>query len=137
MSASAYGPIWATIVDDYLTGKTLKAMLVEAAYVFDRDHDFRNDITDEVTGTGYTSGGVDLTGVTVAYDTGTGRVKIDADDADFGILTATGIAGIVVYVDVGTSATDPVISYHSFTAQDPTSQPFTYAWSVDGVGYLP
>jgi hypothetical protein len=134
--SSAYGPFWTTVVTSYLSGKTLKAMLVTPDYAFDKDHEFRSEVTDEVTGFGYTAGGITLTGVTAVWSSGLGRVVIDANDADFGTITITSIGGIVVYVALGSAATDRIISYHSFAPQNPSLAPFAYAWSVDGVGRL-
>lgn len=38
---------------------TIKAMLCAAGYTPDLDaHDYKNDVTNEVTGTGYTAGGL-------------------------------------------------------------------------------
>jgi hypothetical protein len=112
---------------------TFKAMLVGSGYTYDADHDFRDDVTGEVTGTGYTAGGVSLTGLTTTYDAATNRVKLDAADASFGTVTLTGITGLVVYVSKGSAATDLLVSFHSFAAQAPSGVPFTYAWGTDGI----
>jgi hypothetical protein len=136
MSASAFGPFWASALTSYLTGKTVKAMLVGSGYTFNKDHDFRDDVTSEVSGTGYTSGGIALTSVSVTYDTVTDRILLEADDADFGTIDTGPVAAIIAYVAIGSSATDLLISYHSFTPQTPDAQPFKYQWSTSGVGYL-
>lgn len=51
---------------DLDAGLTVKAMLLTASYTPAQAHDFRADLTNEVTGTGYTAGG---TTVTVAVTT--------------------------------------------------------------------
>jgi hypothetical protein len=135
MSGSTYGPFWTTVVTAYLSGKTLKAMLVTPDYVFDKDHAFRSEVTDEVSGTGYSTGGVTLSSVSAVWDSSAARVKIDANDADFGTVALTNVGGVVAYVSLGSAGTDRIISYYSFVAQDPFG-PFKYAWSADGVGYL-
>lgn len=115
----------------------LKAMLCTPSYVADLDaHQFRSDVTDEVTGTGYITGGVTLTGVSLTQDTGLNRLKIDADDANFGELTVPDIGQIIIYVDTGSAATDILVSRHSFTPRSPTGGVFTYTWNLDGIGYL-
>ena len=51
------------------TSDTFKVMLTTSSYTEDKDaHDFRNDVTNEVTGTGYTAGGNTAT-VSVTLDT--------------------------------------------------------------------
>lgn len=135
MAANAHGPTITDMVGDYLAGQTVKAMLV-AGYTPDPDHDFRDDVTGEVVGTGYTAGGITLANVTVTYDATNNRVKIDADDAAFGTVTLSGVTGIVVYLSTGSAATDRILSTHTFAAQSPAGVPFTYAWHADGIATL-
>lgn len=132
MAATAAGPTIADMVSSYFSGKTVKAMLVGSGWTFDKDaHDFRADVTAEVTGTGYTAGGITLTGVAVAQDTANDRVEIAADNADFGMLTVTGITQIVTYFSTGSAATDRILSVHTFASQSPSGVNFTYAWNDD------
>lgn len=132
MAASTSGPTITDMVSDYFTGVTLKAMLVGAGYTFDKHtHDFRADVTSEVTGTGYTAGGITLTGVAVAQDTANSRAEISAANADFGTLTVTGITQIVVYISTGSAATDRIVSVHTHAAQSPSGVNYTYAWNDD------
>jgi 3D (Asp-Asp-Asp) domain-containing protein len=138
MAAQASGLFLRDMLSTYIGGKTLKAMLVGSGYTFDPGtHEFRSSVTSEVAGTGYTAGGVALTGVTVlALDTANNRVQLDAADADFGTVTLTGVTGLVVYVDTGSAATDRIVGVHTFAAQAPNGVPFTYAWNAAGIGYL-
>lgn len=115
----------------------LKAMLCTSSYTANYDtHEFRSDVTNEVTGTGYTSGGVALTAESITLDTTNDRLKIDADDVDFGTLTVTGITQMVVYVDTGSAATDILVSCHTFTSQSPSGVNFTCTVHADGLGYI-
>lgn len=136
MSGSTYGPFWTDVVSDYLGGHTVKAMLVTPDYVFDKDHQFRSQVTDEVEGTDYDEGGIALTGISVVWQPDAERVMIDANDANFGAIAVGNIGGLVVYVAFGSAGTDRIMSYHSFEPQYPVG-PFKYSWSADGVGYLP
>ena len=138
MPSQASGLFLRDMLSTYMSGKTVKAMLVGSGYTFDPDtHEFRSSVTSEVSGTGYTAGGITLSGVTVlALDTANNRVKLDANDADFGVVDLTGVTQIVVYVSTGSAATDRIIGVHTFTAQAPSGVNFTYAWNVDGIGYV-
>ena len=70
---------------------TVKCMLVSSSYTFSQTHDFRDDITNEVTGTGYTAAGA-ASAVTVTTEGGSNRTKIALGavvwDATGGTLTA-------------------------------------------------
>lgn len=116
----------------------LKAMLTTPSYTANLDtHQYRSQVTNEVTGTGYTTGGVALTGVALSQDTLLKRLKIVANTADFGVLTVPNIGQVVVYIDTGSSATDVLVSRHSFAARSPVAGTFTYVWSAtDGIGYF-
>lgn len=132
MAATAAGGFIEDAMDTYLTGKTVKAMLCGAGYTFDKHtHVFRSSVTSEVSGTGYTAGGITLTGVDTQRDTANSRVEVVADPADFGTVTLTGITQVVNYIDTGNAATDRIIGVHTFAAQAPNGVPFTYAWNDD------
>lgn len=116
----------------YLSGKTVKAMLVGSGYTFDKDaHDFRDDVTSEVSGPGYTAGGITLTGVAAQLDAANHRVEVVADNANFGTVTLSGVTQIVTYFSTGSAATDRIISVHTFSSQSPAGIPFVYAWNDD------
>ena len=132
MAAASSGLTVQNIISSYLAGKTVKALLTNGTYVFDKHtHTFRSSVTGEVTGMGYVAGGITLSGVTTQQDVANSRVEIVADDANFGTLTVSGIAQIVVYIDNGSAATDRIIGAHSFTAESPAGENFTYAWYDD------
>ena len=79
MASGMYGPGLRNSLTgaiDYDTD-TFKVMALLAAYTEDFDaHDFRNDLTNEATGTGYTAGGNTVTVTVAAYDTTNNRVDI-------------------------------------------------------------
>lgn len=54
-----------------LEAETHNELLVQDGYTHDYDlHDFRDDITNEVSGTNYTAGGVDVTTTEITLATG-------------------------------------------------------------------
>lgn len=110
---------------------TLKVMLVTSSYTPDAAHDFRNDVTNEVTGTGYTTGGAALTSPTLTL-VGDDYV-FDAADVTWPSSTITA-RGAVLYKDVGTAATDPLIAYFDFGGNiTSTAGTFTLAWNASGI----
>jgi hypothetical protein len=115
-------------------GDTIKAMLTTGAYVPAQDtHEFRSAVTNEVTGTGYTAGGVALTGKTVTYDAATNTLTLDADDPAWANSTITA-RYLVFYKDTGVATTSPLISYVDFGADvSSTNAAFTYQLPASGL----
>ena len=66
----------ATGAIDYDTD-TFKVMLVTSSYTPDKDaHEFFDDVTNEVSGTGYTAGGETVTG-TLTLDTANDKLTLE------------------------------------------------------------
>jgi hypothetical protein len=81
----------------------IKCALTTSAYTPAQDtHDFFNDVTNEVTGTGYTAGGTTLANCTVGYTAGTNVLKFDADDAVWTTSTITARYAVVYDSSPGT-----------------------------------
>ncbi len=130
---SVYGKFAYKAINDVLTGATLKAMLLQSEYVFAHTHEFRSSLTaNEVSGAGYTAGGVTLATVTVTLNTTTGRVVVLCDEIDYGAIDVLDCAGIAYYIDTGSSATDRVIGHDFWATQNIFStQPFSYLPNAD------
>ena len=92
------------------SGNNVKLALVSAAYARDiRLHQDFADITNELSGTGYTAGGEALTNQTVTQDNVDDEGVFDADDITFiGFDAGTAAAGIY-YADSGVAATSLLI----------------------------
>lgn len=105
-----------------VSADTFKAMLVTGSYAFDQDaHDFKDDITNEVTGTGYTAGGATLTSVTFTYNASTNTFSFDAADVAWASSTITA-RGCVIYDSTpGTDATRPLLIFIDFGADVATT----------------
>ena len=101
---------------------SFKVMLATSAYTPDFDlHDFRNDVTNEVTGTGYTAGGASVTVTVNAVDTANNRLDITLGGASWGGSTITA-RGAVYYKSRGGAATaDEIIAYIDFGADVSTT----------------
>lgn len=125
-----YGSWLSDAIDDHLSGETIKAMLVDDTYVFDPDATTA-PTGDEVSGTGYTAGGVDVTSdVAVSYDSTNNRVMLDVTaDVNFGDITVTGIGGIVFYIDGG----KPLAADMFGSTDWPGGDDFVYTPSASGI----
>jgi hypothetical protein len=91
---------------------TFKLMLTTSAYTPNQDtHDFRDDVTNEVTGTGYTAGGVTLTGVTVSYDAATNQVRISWNDPTWPNSTISARGAVIYKSRGGAASADELLAY--------------------------
>lgn len=87
--------------------ETHKGLLVLDAYTPDFTvHDFRDDVTNEATGTGYTAGGVTLTATEITLSGGT--LTFDMADPSWASSTIANAMALVHYFNVGSAATDPL-----------------------------
>jgi hypothetical protein len=113
---------------------TIKVALTTSSWVPDQDtHDFFNDVTNEITGTGYSAGGVTLTCSAPTYDTASNEVRMDAADASWSSASFTARYA-VVYKSTGTASTSPLICYVDFGADQTVSAgTFTITWDATGV----
>lgn len=115
---------------------TIKVALVSAAYTPNQDsHDYWDDVeANEVTGTGYTAGGLTLTGKTSTYDGANNVTVLDAADAVWSASTITARYA-VIYDDSGaTDAQKALIGYVDFGSdQSSTNGNFTVTWDATGI----
>jgi hypothetical protein len=93
---------------------TFKAMLVTSSYTPNKDtHDKRDDVTNEVTGTGYTAGGV-TTACTVTKDTANDRVTLQFAAVSWATSTITARALVIYKSRGGASSADELVAYNDF-----------------------
>lgn len=109
---------------------TVKIALLTSSYTPDQDaHDYFNDLTNEVTGTGYTAGGATLSNKGASYNSGTNTWTFTADPAVWSGSTITARYA-VVYVSTGSGSTSPLICYIDFGADvSSTGAAFTITFS--------
>lgn len=110
---------------------SLKVLLVTSAPT--RTWLTRNQITNEVTGTGYTAGGIAQAFTLEALDTTNHRQAITLTNISSGWTgaTFTGVVGAVVYVNTGTSSTDTLLTYVEFSSvTQPTAGTFSITYSA-------
>ncbi len=113
---------------------TIKVALVTSTYTPDQDaHDFFDDVTNEVSGTGYTAGGASLANKAVTADNTDNEGVFDADDVSWSTSTITA-RGAVLYKSTGTASTSALIAYLDFgTDKTSTAGTFTIAWNAEGI----
>jgi hypothetical protein len=101
---------------------TIKVMLCTSSYTPDQDaHQYKSDVTNEVTGTGYTAGGATAANPTITYTGATNTFKIDADDVSWASSTITARYAVVYDSSPATEATRPLLCYIDFGADVSTS----------------
>lgn len=111
---------------------TVKVMLTTSSYTPNQDtHDFVDDVTNEVSGTGYTAGGATLGTKNVTQTANV--VAFDAADTVWSSSSITARRA-VIYVDTGTPATSALICWIDF-GEDETSDSgdFTIQWNASGI----
>ena len=121
-------------------------MLVNATYqglstATRRAHDFRDDADqDEITATGYTAGGVQLTSVSIVSD-GTNGYKITCSNPAWASFTGSAYGAVLfkrVGADMSTPADDPLIAFWDFvTVQSASNGTFTLTVPAGGLLSLP
>lgn len=112
--------IYNSFLDDVAKGKidmstvTVKAMLVTSTYTENKDtHTTRADITNEITGTGYTAGGATAT-CTVTKDTTNDRIDISLGGATLASSTLTARKAVYYVSRGGAASADNIIACNDF-----------------------
>lgn len=117
---------------DWLTN-TIKVALTASTYTPNQDtHDFFDDVTNEITGTGYTAGGATLGTKTLASTNNV--VKFDAADTVWTTSTISNARRAVIYKDSGASTSSPLLAWVDFeTNVSSSGDDFTITWDTNGV----
>ena len=100
---------------------SFKVMLVTASYSADKDaHLKRSSVTNEITGTGYTAGGVSAA-VTVTKDTANDKVTIQFAAVSWPSSTITARGAVYYKARGGASSADELVAYNDFGSNITTS----------------
>ena len=110
-----------------------RVLMVTDTYTPDFNaHDFYADITNEVTGTGYTAGGELLTTTEITLSGGV--LTFDAADVAWTTSTIANAMAAVLKTTVSGSATDQLILLSDFvTPASSSGGTFTIQWSASGI----
>jgi len=96
-----------------ISDDTFKVALVTSSYSPDKDtHEHFDDVTNEVSGTGYTAGGETVTG-TLTLSTANDRLTLEFASTSWTSATITA-RGAVYYSSTGTASTSTLIAFNDF-----------------------
>lgn len=138
VSAKVYGSFLMKALNKEIDWDTdaFKIMLCTSSYTPDQDvHDYKNDITNEVSGTGYTATGAALASVTIGYTAGTNVIKLDAADVSWATSSITARYAVIYCSTPATDATRPLVCYIDFGA-DFTSSGGSFDIVFDAAGII-
>ena len=110
-------------------------MLLDSSHSQDiDDYEFIDDVSaNEVSGTGYTSGGAALASKAVTVDDTDDEGVFDAADTTWSTSTITARYA-VLYKDTGTPSTSPIICIIDFGSDKSSSAGnFTISWNAEGI----
>lgn len=108
---------------------TFKMLLVTSTYSASKSHAKRSDITNEVSGTGYTSGGNACAVSVAAVDNVNNDVEISFTVTSWTSATITARAGVIYKSRGGASSADELVGYVDF-GSDISSTNGTFAVTV-------
>lgn len=112
----------------------VKVLMATDSYTPDFNADnFRDDVTNEVTGTGYTAGGVVITSTELTVATGV--LTYDAADASWSSSTiSNAMAAVGYFARGGASSADELVFLSDFvTAASTTNGTFLVQWNASGI----
>lgn len=114
---------------------TIKIMLVTSAYTPNIDtHAKRSDVTNEVSGAGYTAGGVALANKTVTMNITSDKGVFTADNVVISTATITARGAVLYKSRGGASSADELIAYLDFGADiTSTAGNFNITFDVNGI----
>lgn len=134
---------WRDIVSDPTRAAaiagTLKCALVTGTYSVDQNlHDFFDDITNEVAGTGYTAGGNACATPTWSGPSGAGVMTFDAADPAAWAQNGAGFTNArraIFYYDTGVAGTSRLVGYSNDFGADVgnVAVDFTVAFNAAGI----
>ena len=113
MASLIYNKFLDYLAKNDVSDDTFKVALVTSTYTPDKDsHEHFDDITNEVSGTGYSAGGETVTG-TLTLDTANDKLTLEFASTSWTSATITARAA-VYYSSTGTASTSTLIAYNDF-----------------------
>jgi hypothetical protein len=123
------------LTDVNFLADTIKASFHTVSYVPSKSSDeFFSSVTNEVAGTGYTAGGITLTGKTASVSGGVVSLSC-ASPIQWTFATISG--QIVVFrKDTGTAGTSPVLWWYDAGALTSSTSPSSLIVNIDPTGLI-
>lgn len=121
------------------TTDTIKAALLKSTWTPNIDTPvFFGDVNaSESSGTGYTAGGVTLSGIAITQDNTNDRAVLDANDISIASTTISDYRYVAIYKSTGNNATSPLIGYIDLLGTKSTNGDTAYIqFNALGVFYL-
>jgi len=117
-----------------LASDTIKAALLDSSHTFDADNvGWASVSANEISGTGYTTGGETLTSTTTSQDDTDDEGVFDAADVSWDSATFSA-SHAVLYDDTTTSPADALICSIDFGgSQSVAGGTFTIQWATEGI----
>ena len=113
MASLIYNKFLDYLADNDISDDTFKVALVTSSYTPDKDtHEHFDDVTNEVSGTGYSAGGNTVAG-TLTLSTANDRLTLEFASTSWTSATITA-RGAVYYSSTGTASTSTLIAYNDF-----------------------
>jgi hypothetical protein len=113
---------------------TFRVLLTTSAYSENKDtHLKRSDVTNEVSGTGYTAGGV-VTSITVTKDTVNDRLDITLGAVSWPTSTITARKAVYYKARGGAATADELVAVNDF-GSDVTSTGATFSLALSTVRF--
>jgi hypothetical protein len=128
---------------------TLKVVLVDSGYTFDKDHDFISSGAgtvggEELSGTGYTAGfggagRKTIANTTVSFDDTNNRAELDGDNVVWTAINAGTAKAAIIVKEVTSDADSILIAYIDTVSSGPTfpvatnGGDLTIAWDAEGI----
>lgn len=122
------------VIDWSAAGDTLKVMLVTATYTPSTAHNYKDDITNEVSGTNYTARGGEIASKSVTQAAGVSTI----DGADVTWLQNAGgftdARYAIIYKDTAVDGTSPLVGYIDLGSdKGNVNGDLTIQWNASGI----
>lgn len=117
-----------------LANDDFRIALLDDGHTPSDEHEFFDEVSgDEISGTGYNTGGELIGGLSCAQDNTGNRGVWDGNDVTWTGATFTARYG-VIYQDTGNPATSPLVKLLDFTANKaPSGVDFKVQWNSEGI----
>lgn len=122
------------LLDRLISGKTFKMSFHTSTFTPNKDTmTYKSDLTNEITGGGYTAGGYTLDTVATAVDDANDIAYVDAADEVVATLTNTFRYAVICDTTTGVDSTSPVVAIIDYGAdRSPYNASFTHQFAADG-----